>query len=69
MKKWDVELSYGIGFSVTGISAETREEAIKKARSLVEDETMIISTRTVDEGDLEFESVSYCAESQSNLII
>ena len=29
MKRWDVELSYGIGFTVSGIEARTKEQAIE----------------------------------------
>lgn len=42
MSKWSVELSYGIGFTVSDIEAETREEAIEKAKHLVEDGTTIL---------------------------
>ena len=59
MAKWDVELSYGIGFTVQGVDAGTREEAIKKAKRLVEDYTDITTGRQVDASCLEFESVTH----------
>lgn len=60
MNKWSVELSYGIGFTVSGIKAETKEEAIEKAKHLVEDGTTILPfDNSVDESGLEFDMVSY----------
>lgn len=60
MNKWSVELSYGIGFTVSNIQAETREEAIEKAKDLVEKGTTILPfDNSVDESGLEFDSVSY----------
>lgn len=60
MNKWSVELSYGIGFTVSDIQAETREEAIEKAKHLVEDgATILLSDNSVDESGIEFDSVSY----------
>lgn len=60
MNKWSVELSYGIGFTVSDIRAETREEAIEKAKHLVENGTTILPfDNSVDESGLKFDSVSY----------
>lgn len=60
MNKWSVELSYGIGFTVSNIQAETREKAIEKAKDLVEKGTTILPfDNSVDESGLEFDSVSY----------
>ncbi len=60
MNKWSVELSYGIGFTVSNIQAETQEEAIEKAKHLVENGTTILSfDNSVDESGLEFDTVSY----------
>lgn len=60
MNKWSVELSYGIGFTVSDVRAKTREEAIQKAKNLVEHgTTILISESCVDERGLEFDSVSY----------
>lgn len=60
MSKWSVELSYGIGFTVSDIEAETREEAIEKAKHLVEDGTTILPfDNSVNENGLEFDMVSY----------
>lgn len=59
MAKWDVELSYGIGFTVQGVDAGTREEAIEKAKHLVEEHTDITTGRQVDAGCMEFENVTH----------
>lgn len=60
MKKWDIEMTYGIGFSVCGVVAETQDEAIQKARHLVEQGTTVLPfDNSVDERDLEFEQVTY----------
>lgn len=63
MKNWNVELAYGIGFTVTGIEADTKEEAIKKARERVEDHTTILTHAHVDEGDLEYDACTFCQKS------
>lgn len=63
MKKWDIEMSYGIGFSVSEIIAETKNEAIQKARHLVEGGTTILPfDGSVDGRGLEFEQVTYIQE-------
>lgn len=59
--KWDVELFYGIGFTVTDIEANTREEAITKAKAIVE-ETTIMEGPQVSAGDLEFDQCTYTQE-------
>lgn len=56
--KWDVELAYGIGFTVTDIEANTREEAITKAKAIV-GETTIMEGPQVIAGDLEFDQCTY----------
>lgn len=56
--KWDVELSYGIGFTVTGVEAQSEENAIRKAKALVED-TDINTGIQVDAGCLEFDQYTY----------
>ena len=62
-KKWDIELSYGIGFTVTGVPAATKEEAIHKARNLIENGTTILPfDGSVDDRGLEFEQVTYVQE-------
>ena len=62
MGKWSIEMAYGIGFTVTGIEADTKEKAIEVAKTYVEDEVSIISTACdvyVDAGDLEFKDVTF----------
>lgn len=59
--KWDVELSYGIGFTVTDIEAGTREEAITKAKAVVEEIT-IVEGPQVSTGSLEFDQCTYTQE-------
>lgn len=60
MNKWSVELSYRIGFTVSDVEAETQEEAIEKAKHIVEDGTTILPfDNSVDERGLEFDMISY----------
>lgn len=66
MNNWNVELAYGISFTVTGVNANTKEEAIAKAREMVEDHATILTHAHVDEGDLEYNACTFCQ--QSNLI-
>lgn len=61
--KYDVELSYAIGFTVTGVEAESREDAIRKAKALAE-ETNITTGIQVDAGCLEFDQCSYIGRSR-----
>lgn len=56
-------MSYGIGFTVSGVIAEAPEEAIKKARHLVEGGTTILTAEgSVDGRGLGFEQVTYVQE-------
>jgi hypothetical protein len=57
--KYDIDLAYGIGFTVSGIDANSHEEAIKKARNIIAKDITILNGRDVDAGDLEFEGVNY----------
>lgn|GEM_PF-3785084 len=67
MKQWNIELSYGIGFSVTGISAENEAEAINEARKIVErGTTILLYDGTVDERGLEFECVTHIQQNRKN---
>lgn len=63
MKNWNIELAYGIGFTVIGIEADTKEEAIAKAREMVEEHTTILTRAHVDEGDLEYNACTFCQQS------
>lgn len=58
MDKWCIELAYSIGFTVSGIEANSKEEAIEKAKNMVND-AVVISDVGVDEGDFEFQQVTY----------
>lgn len=64
MKKWDVEMSYIAGFSISGIEADSREEAIEEAKRVINEEVTIsdISMNTVECGGLEFEQVNFVQE-------
>lgn len=55
MKKWTIEMCYGLNVSVEGIEAETYEEAVAKAQEMVEKD----KTEYADISDLEFEAVTY----------
>lgn len=59
--KWDVELSYGIGF--TGVEAQSKEDAVRKAKALVED-TDINTGIQVDAGCLEFDQCTYTRQTR-----
>ncbi len=58
-KKYDVELCCGIGFTVTGVEADTQEEAITKAKDMVLNDTNIMTGPQVDAGDLEYDQCTY----------
>lgn len=58
MSKYDVEMVYGVGVSLK-VDADTEEDAIKKAKQIVEDEVSVIDGIDVDTGDMEFEQVTY----------
>lgn len=63
MGKWEIEMAYGIGFSAE-VEANNREDAIEKAKNLIEDGVTILPfDNSVDAGDLEFETVTYAQES------
>lgn len=62
MKKWDVELSCGIGFTVTGVEADTKENAIKKAKHLVDSSVSIMAGPGIEEGSLTFEQCSFAKQ-------
>ncbi|HLO11089.1 MAG TPA: hypothetical protein VK190_02410 [Pseudoneobacillus sp.] len=57
--KYTVEMSYGIGFTVTDIEANSQDEAIEKAKEIVEEEITVVDGRNVDSSDLEFEDVNF----------
>ena len=54
MKKYTVEMCYGLNVSVE-VEAETREEAIKVAQQMVDED----KSGFADIYDLEFEDVTY----------
>lgn len=58
MKKFTVEMCYGIGVSIEGIEAETQEEAIEKAKQLMEEDP----GEYADLRELEFDSVNFVCE-------
>ena len=62
MKKWDIEMAYGINFSVQ-VGASSLEEAIAVAKSLVENGTTVLPfDNAVDESGLMFQEVTYFRE-------
>ncbi len=58
MKKWTVEMCYGVGVSIEGVEAETQEEAIEEAKRLMEEDP----EEFVDMRELEFESLNFVCE-------
>lgn len=57
MKSYDIQMNYGIRFTVEGIKAGTQEEAVRKARKIVEEGITILPYDcSVDVGNLGFES-------------
>lgn len=58
MKKFTVEMSYIVGVSLEDIEAETREEAIKKAKEIVKEKPHWY----MDVGEAEFEQANYVQE-------
>lgn len=58
MKKWTVEMCYGLNVSVEGVEAETREEAEEKAKRMVDANP----SEYADVNDLEFEMTTYVSE-------
>lgn len=65
MAKWNVDLVYGIPFTVNGIEADSRNEAIEKAKKAVEDNTEIMTGHMVDAGCLEYDQCSYSEQTLS----
>lgn len=61
MDKWCVEMAYGIGFTVSQIEARSKEEAVMKAKELI-DNTNILTDIFVDESGLEFEQLTYAGK-------
>jgi hypothetical protein len=59
--KWDVEMSYKLGVSVVA-EGDTKEEAVDKAKALVEQYVSINDGFTVDCGCMEFEQVNFIKE-------
>lgn len=67
MKSYDIQMSYGIGFTVEGIKADTQEEAVNKARKMVDEGTVILPYDiSVDVGNLEFEGAICLKEDTCN---
>lgn len=63
MKKWNIDMAYGLSISVSGIEAETRDEAIEKAKELVEKEVDINTLdEHVDAGSLEYDQCTFIKE-------
>lgn len=58
MKKWTVEMCYAVGVTVDDIEAETQEEAVNKAKELMEE----CPEEFVDVDELQFESVNFVGE-------
>lgn len=57
--KYSVELSFNIGFTVTGVDAVSIAEAQSKAIEMVRKEVRILDSTSIDIGELEFESVDF----------
>lgn len=65
MKRWNVDLSFGVGVSASGIKAETAGDAIKIVKTLVENDVMIHATGAkIDVSDLEFMECTYVKEAK-----
>lgn len=58
MGKWTIEMCYGLNVSVEGVEAETREEAEKIARQMVDENI----EEYADMNGLEFEMTTYVSE-------
>lgn len=63
--KYDVELTYGIEFRITDVEADSRDEAIEKAKVLVEKTDITTAKSQVNAGALEYNQCSYIQESLS----
>lgn len=62
MKKWDIEMAYGINFTVQ-VGASSREEAIAAAKTLIEKGTTVLPfDNSVDESGLAFQEVTFVKE-------
>lgn len=57
--KYDIEMVYGIGFTASNIEANSRKEAIKQAKEIIENEITILDVKNVDVSNLEFEEVTF----------
>ena len=64
MSRYDIEMSYGVGVSLH-IEADNENEAIEKAKKMVDEEVRIDSGfgTIEDVGNLEFEQVNYISKS------
>lgn len=58
---WCVEMCYGVGFTIYNIEADTRHDAIEKAKEKVKKETSILEHGYNNSG-LIFEEVTYINE-------
>lgn len=58
MRKWTVEMSYWTNVTVEGISAKTEEEAIQKAKELMDKNPY----EYADVDDLQFDEVNFVTE-------
>lgn len=59
MKKWNIEMAYGINFSAQ-VGASSRDEAIEIVKALVEKGTMVLpSDNAVNESGLMFREVTF----------
>lgn len=59
MEKWDIEMAYGINFSVQ-VEASSRDGAITAARALIENGTTVLPfDNAVDENGLTFQGVTF----------
>lgn len=57
--KFDIEMCYGLGVTVSSIEANSEEEAIGKAKKMVSSTVNIMDGLNVEAGCLEFEQVTY----------
>lgn len=57
MKKWDVEMMYGINVSISRVEADTQAHAVQKAREMIRNREV-----DIDPCDLNFEEVTYIKE-------
>lgn len=62
MNKYDVEMAYGFGVTVSGVLASSPEEALAKAKQKVEEEISILDGANVDAGGIEYECPNFIRE-------